>query len=225
MTDRPARNVDAPQIGPGSDKHERPTVRPPAKIQSFMRETSARDSEPSIPAAPISQRRLKTSETEDACTEPARMVTVESSAPPSKTHDTIDDPIAEMRERFSFRDYEGALALADRILAAWPDHALARELRANCCAALEDVYAFRLGPMVRIPVVVRLPAPTDGPSVDHRTGFLLSFIDGSATLEAIVDGCGMPTSEALRVLAQMTATPAAPFRARPRTQSSMSRSR
>jgi hypothetical protein len=105
-----------------------------------------------------------------------------------------------MRERFSFRDYEGALAMADIILGEWPDHALAREFRANCCAALEDVYAFRLGPMVRIPVVVRLPAPTDSPSVDHRTGFLLSFIDGSATLEAIVDRCGMPKSDALRIL-------------------------
>jgi hypothetical protein len=119
-------------------------------------------------------------------------------------HHTFDDPIAEMRERFSFRDYEGALALADRILAAQPDHAVAREFRANCCAALEDVYAFRLGPMLRIPVVVRLPAPTESPSVDHRTGFLLSLIDGSATLEAIVDRCGTPKSEALRILDELT---------------------
>jgi hypothetical protein len=108
-----------------------------------------------------------------------------------------------MRECFAFGDYEGALAKADIILAAWPDHALAREFRANCCAALEDVYAFRLGPMVRIPVVFRLPAPTDSPSVDHRSGFLMSFIDGSATLEAIVGGCGMPKSDALRILYEL----------------------
>ena len=147
MTDRPARKLDAPPLGPGSDKHERPTVRPLAKIHSFMRETSApeSDSERGFPAAPITQRRLKGSEEEWPCTEPARIVTIDSSARPSKTHHTIDDPIAEMRERFSFRDYEGALALADCILAEWPDHALAREFRANCCAALEDVYAFRLG--------------------------------------------------------------------------------
>jgi hypothetical protein len=131
------------------------------------------------------------------------MVTVDSSAPPSKTHDTLNLPIAEMRERFSLRDYEGALAPADRILNAQPDHALAREFRANCCAALEDVYAFRLGPMVRIPVVVKLPAPTDSPPVDHRTGFLMTFIDGSATLEAIVDRCGMPKSDALRILDEL----------------------
>jgi IclR-like helix-turn-helix domain-containing protein len=199
MTDRPARNLDAPPLGPGSDKHERPTVRPLVKIQSFMRETSApeSDSERGFPAAPITQRRLKGSQEDGRCTEPARMVPVDSSA---SNYDTIDDPIAEMRERFSLRDYEGALALADRILTAWPDHALASEFRATCCAALEDVYAFRLGPMVRIPVVVKLTAPTDSPPIDHRTGFLLSFIDGSATLEALVDRCGLPKSDVLRIL-------------------------
>jgi hypothetical protein len=57
--------------------------------------------------------------------------------------------------------------------------------------------------MVRVPVVVRLPVPTDNPSVDHRTGFLISLIDGSATLEAIVDRCGMPKSDALRILYEL----------------------
>ena len=203
MTDRPARNLDAPLTGPGSDKHERPTVRPLAKIQSFGRETSVPDSERGFLPEPITQRRLRRSEAEGPSTEPARVVTVDSSAPPINTHHPIDDPIAEMRERFSFRDYEGALALADHILAARPDHALAREFRATCRAALEDVYAFRLGPMARIPVVVRLPVPTDSPPVDHRAGFLLSFIDGSATLEAIVDKCGMPKSDALRILCEL----------------------
>jgi hypothetical protein len=108
-----------------------------------------------------------------------------------------------MRERFSLRDYEGALALADRIVTARPDHALAREFRTNCCAALEDVYAFRLGPMVRIPLAVKLPAPTDSPPVDHRTGFLLSLVDGLSTLESVVDACGMPKSDALRILDEL----------------------
>jgi hypothetical protein len=203
MTDRPARNLDAHPIGPGSDKHERPTVRPLAKIQSFVRETSAPDSAGGFLTEPITQRRLKRSKAEGPCTEPARIVTVDSSASPSETQRTIDDPIAEMRERFWLRDYEGALALADHILATRPDHTLAREFRANCCAALEDVYAFRLGPMVRIPVVVTLPTPNDSPPADHRTGFLVSLIDGSASLEAIVDRCGMPKSDALRILCEL----------------------
>jgi hypothetical protein len=124
-------------------------------------------------------------------------------ARPNETHGAIDDPIGEMRERFSFRDYEAALALVDHVLAAQPDHAVAREFRANCCAALEDVYVFRLGPMTRVPAVARLPVPTDRLPVEHRTDFLLSLIDGSASLELIVDRCGMPKSDALRILYEL----------------------
>ena len=128
------------------------------------------------------------------------MVAIDPAARPSKTQRTIDDPIAEMRDCNSSGDYEGALAMADLILAARPDNLLAHEFRANCCAALEDVYAFRLGALNCIPVVVRLPAQAESPYVDHRTGFVLSLIDGSSTLETIVDASGMPKSDALRIL-------------------------
>jgi len=36
--------------------------------------------------------------------------------------------------------------------------------------------------------------------VDHRTGFLLSLMDGGIDLESIVDVCGMPHDHALRVV-------------------------
>jgi Tfp pilus assembly protein PilZ len=111
------------------------------------------------------------------------------------------DAVEEMRESFSFGDYARALTIADRILAAQPSHPVARAFRADCCAALEDVYAFRLGPMNRIPMVAKVPALTDPLSaIDHRTGLLLSLIDGSSTLETIVDACGMPRVDALCVL-------------------------
>lgn len=36
--------------------------------------------------------------------------------------------------------------------------------------------------------------------LDHREGFVLSLIDGQLNVEAIVDVCGMPTSEVLEIL-------------------------
>jgi hypothetical protein len=105
-----------------------------------------------------------------------------------------------MRECFSFGDYAGALTIADLVLAAQPDNLVAREFRTNCRTALEDVYAFRLGPMERIPVVVTLPEKTGSGAVDPRSRFLLTLIDGSLTLEAIVDVCGLPRLDALRIL-------------------------
>jgi hypothetical protein len=44
------------------------------------------------------------------------------------------------------------------------------------------------------------PERTGNRAVDNRTGALLPLIDGSSTLEAIVDACGMPRLDALRAL-------------------------
>jgi hypothetical protein len=49
-----------------------------------------------------------------------------------------------------------------------------------------------LGPWDRL----RLPTL----AIDSRTGFLLSLIDGASTFEAILDVCGMPRLDALRIL-------------------------
>jgi hypothetical protein len=45
-----------------------------------------------------------------------------------------------------------------------------------------------------------LPEKTGSRAIDQRTRFLLSIIDGSSTLEAIVDMCGLPRLDALRIL-------------------------
>jgi hypothetical protein len=37
-------------------------------------------------------------------------------------------------------------------------------------------------------------------SLDHRAGFLLSLIDGSLSIEELLDVCGMPRLDALRIL-------------------------
>jgi hypothetical protein len=105
-----------------------------------------------------------------------------------------------MRERFSFGDYAGALTMADVILAAHPDNPPARDIRAKCRTTLEDVYALRLGPLDRIPVVAMLPKLSGERAIDSRTGFLLSLIDGASTLEAILDVCALPRLDALRAL-------------------------
>jgi predicted transcriptional regulator len=59
--------------------------------------------------------------------------------------------------------------------------------------------------MDRVPVVARTPASRDALFArEHRAGFLLSLVDGVSTLEAIVDACGMPKLEALRILNELT---------------------
>jgi hypothetical protein len=37
-------------------------------------------------------------------------------------------------------------------------------------------------------------------ALDHRAGFLVSLIDGSSTVETILDLCAMPNDDALKIL-------------------------
>jgi hypothetical protein len=39
--------------------------------------------------------------------------------------------------------------------------------------------------------------------LDHRSGFLLSRIDGLSTVDELLDVCGMPRLEALKTLSEL----------------------
>ena len=125
---------------------------------------------------------------------------IHASMAPDSPQGSDEDRIATMRECFSWGDYAGALTLADLVLVSQPHNLLAREFRASCRTALEDVYAFQLGPLDRIPGVIRRPAARGDRAIDPRTGFLLSLIDRQSTLGAILELCGLPRLDALRIL-------------------------
>ena len=42
-------------------------------------------------------------------------------------------------------------------------------------------------------------------SLDHRAGFIVSFIDGANTIEDMIDISGVPRTEVLRVLDELLA--------------------
>jgi hypothetical protein len=52
----------------------------------------------------------------------------------------------------------------------------------------------------RVPALNVSPDQLLGAGLDHKTGFLVSLIDGVSTLEMIVDVAGMPKEEALAAL-------------------------
>jgi hypothetical protein len=135
--------------------------------------------------------------------EAAVLGVVNSSPAPEITERTIEDPIAEMRERFSLGDYTGALEMAELILAEDPATVEAEECAENCRSVLEKMYAARLGPLSRRPSVLVARAQLRWLSLDHRAGFVLSLIDGTSTLDMILDLSGMPRLDALRILLEL----------------------
>jgi hypothetical protein len=122
-------------------------------------------------------------------------IDAERSTPPP-----TDPALREIADRYATGDFSGALVLAEGILDSTPEHAEALRYANNCRDVLTQMYAARLGPLdQRVTVAV----PNDQIrwlSLDHRSGFLLSLVDGTSSVEELLDISGMAKLDALRIL-------------------------
>jgi hypothetical protein len=60
-----------------------------------------------------------------------------------------------------------------------------------------------LGSLEAVPRHAMAPDELTKLGLDHHAGFMLALIDGVLNFDTIIDVCGMPRPEALRVLAQL----------------------
>jgi len=119
-------------------------------------------------------------------------------APPA-----ADNALGDLRARYAAGDFAGALTLAEALLEDDPNHADARRYAQSCRDVLMQMYTARLGPLDQ---VVSVAVPQDQVrwlSLDHRAGFLLSLVDGSSTIDEILDISGMVRLDALRIMFQL----------------------
>ena len=121
----------------------------------------------------------------------------------ARTTSPGDPLLIEVRDRYAMGDYSGALIIAEGILANDPQNAQARRYADNCRQVLEQMYCAKLGPLNQRPEVGVSADQLRWLSLDHRAGFLLSLIDGSSTVEELLDISGMPRFEALRTLCDL----------------------
>jgi hypothetical protein len=110
------------------------------------------------------------------------------------------DPMGELRERYALGDFSGALTIAEAILEDDPQNVDAQRYAESCRDVLKQMYAARLGPLEQVPVVAVPAEQLRWLTLDHRSGFLLSHVDGVSTLEEILDISGMPHLEAMRII-------------------------
>jgi hypothetical protein len=137
--------------------------------------------------------------------EAAVLGAIGGSPAPEITERTIEDPMAEMRTRFSLGDYSGALEVAELLLAEDPADAEVVDCADKCRTVLEGMYAARLGSLEQVPAVIVQRTQLRWLSIDHRAGFVLSLIDGSSSLEMLLDVSGMPRLDAMRILVELIA--------------------
>jgi len=118
------------------------------------------------------------------------------SAPPRPAPDPA---LRALADRYATGDYSGALIVAEGLLETTPDHAEALRYAQNCRDVLTQMYSARLGALDQ---VVGVAIPNDQIrwlSLDHRAGFLLSLVDGTSSVEELLDISGMPRLDALRI--------------------------
>ena len=113
------------------------------------------------------------------------------------------DLISEMEELYALDDLTGALRHAELILGRTPDNEQAKRCANNCRNRLIQLYSSKLGRLDRVALVALGDSQLRWLGLDHRSGFLLSRIDGQSTVEELLDICGMPRLEGLRTLAYL----------------------
>jgi hypothetical protein len=113
------------------------------------------------------------------------------------------DLVGEMEELYALDDLTGALRFAELILGREPDNHQARRCAENCRQRLIQLYASKIGSMEGVPVQALTETQMRWLGLDHRSGFLLSRVDGSSTIEEVLDVCGMPRLEALKTLVDL----------------------
>ncbi|MEM9193943.1 MAG: hypothetical protein AAGF12_32510 [Myxococcota bacterium] len=113
------------------------------------------------------------------------------------------DLVADMADKYALGDFTGALRVAELVLGGHPDHEEAQQTARAARVRLEELYSARVGGLQRVPVVNVPDSEVRWLGLDHRAGFLLSRIDGSHTVEQIVDVSGMARLEALKTLIEL----------------------
>jgi hypothetical protein len=110
------------------------------------------------------------------------------------------DYLGEIQERLDVGDDLGAMMLAENLLTIEPDNGEATQCVEICRGRLVDKYLARLGGRRRVPRVILGMDEIRYLSLDHRAGFLLANIDGTMSVEEVLDVSGMAEFDALRLL-------------------------
>ena len=113
------------------------------------------------------------------------------------------DLAAEMNDRFALGDFTGALRSAELLLGQQPDDVEAAQVAKTSRDRLVHFHLARLGGLAAVLDLKVAGAEVRWLGLDHRAGFLLSLVDGTTTVEEIVDMSGMAKHEALRLLAEL----------------------
>jgi hypothetical protein len=113
------------------------------------------------------------------------------------------DLVGEMEELYALDDLTGALRFAELVIGRDPGNDQAQRCADDCRRRLLALYSSKIGNLGAVPVPAMADTELRWLGLDHRSGFLLSRVDGYSTVEEVLDICGMPRLEALKTLVDL----------------------
>ena len=125
--------------------------------------------------------------------------------PPAPEVEAHSDEVTLQRARQLMKggELKEALEVCEKVCEAEPDNTAARRFLERIQQTLLKRYWAELGDLSRVPTVKVPRHEIIWQEMDHRTGFLLSRIDGILTYEEILDICGMPEFEGCQTLVSL----------------------
>jgi hypothetical protein len=158
-------------------------------------------------------RRKGVTATDKAKAETARLAPRQTSAtipppPPNPpSHPELSPlplaPLDEARLFLACGDATSALDLLESVLRRHPTDTDARELAQDCHGLLVSRYLARIGSLSRVPKLAISAERLASIQLERNVGFVLALVDGTTSLETIVDGSGLSPPLALALLVQL----------------------
>ena len=134
-------------------------------------------------------------------TTPASRTSAVRTTPPARGTEPPGTPsLEDIEGRLALDDLSGALELARARLAAVPNDRRSAGIVRRCEETLTEMYLSRIGDLKQWVHVKMSGRELRWLSIDHRAGFMLSRVDGPITVEELLEICGMPRLDALRIL-------------------------
>jgi hypothetical protein len=119
-------------------------------------------------------------------------------APRPAAPDTFDDPFSDLEVQVHAAPPAPSSGLEEVELDELPAGA-----EADLLEEIGQTYLSRLGGRGHVPFTVMPPEEALSVPLDHWAGFVLSLIDGTTSIEQVIDASAMPEVEALRVLSDL----------------------
>lgn len=108
-----------------------------------------------------------------------------------------------IRKHFDRGDHDGAYREAEKVLLGRPDFVEARIYLERSREFLREMYLEKLGSGRVVLRPAMHPDEVQGLPLDPRAAFIFALVDGNATIDEILDVCGMAPVDALRLLHEM----------------------